>query len=153
MTKIQPFGCDVTAVSRKQKNEFLSLLNKYEKYETFWDGNFYCYFGIKEDGKTDAFFVKQFAKDAFTRLVPISEGIAILKQALGEEEQPKENDGWISVKDRLPKIGKDYLVTDGQACMVSAFRVEKQAWDFWSLTFWSSDHVTHWMPLPKRPNS
>ena len=29
---------------------------------------------------------------------------------------------WIRVKDRLPELGNDYLVTDGFACMVSAFR-------------------------------
>lgn len=157
MTKIQPFGCDVRKASDEERRELLRLLNEYEKLNWVacgsWTGNYYYYFGIKNDGKTDAFCVEKFAKEDFTRIIPISEGIAILKQALGEEEQPKENDGWISVKDRLPKIGKDYLVTDGQACMVSAFRVEKQAWDFWYLTFWSSDHVTHWMPLPKRPNS
>jgi hypothetical protein len=58
---------------------------------------------------------------------------------------------WISVETSLPEVGKDYLVTDGDACMVAAFRVEKQEWDFWSITWWSGEQVTHWMPLPKTP--
>ena len=152
MTKIQPFGVDVRGASAEKKREFLELLEK--KRNRKFPPNIVCnYYGVQDNDSVSACDGESLAHYFFTRIIPISEGIAILKQALGEEEQPKENDGWISVKDRLPKIGKDYLVTDGQACMVSAFRVEKQAWDFWSLTFWSSDHVTHWMPLPKRPNS
>ena len=150
MTKIPPFGCDVRNASAEQKREFIKLLEEIFDYKFISD---WAYYGLENYFRPDACDETEVAIRIFTRIIPISEGIAILKQALGEEEQPKENDGWISVKDRLPKIGKDYLVTDGQACMVSAFRVEKQAWDFWSLTFWSSDHVTHWMPLPKRPNS
>ena len=53
---------------------------------------------------------------------------------------------WISVKDRLPELGNDYLVTDGFACMVSVFRGNE--WDFWNIKWWSSEQVTHWMPLP-----
>lgn len=153
MTKIQPFGCDVRKASDEEKREFLELLDRYAPFEHGSPSGQSNFYGITRSGSWDGYMRKYSAKGSFKQIIPISEGIAILKQALGEEEQPKENDGWISVKDRLPKIGKDYLVTDGQACMVSAFRVKKQAWDFWSLTFWSSDHVTHWMPLPKRPNS
>ena len=58
---------------------------------------------------------------------------------------------WISVKDRLPKTGGDYLVTDGYACIVSAFRGNE--WDFWGIKWWSNKQVTHWMPLPKPPSN
>ena len=60
---------------------------------------------------------------------------------------------WISVKDRLPEDGGDYLVTDGFACMVSAFRSKNNEWDFWNIKWWSSEQVTHWMPLPKPPSN
>lgn len=94
MTKIQPFGCDVSKASDEEKKEFLRLLNEYEKLNWVacgsWTGNYYYYFGIKNDGKTDAFCVEKFAKEEFTHLIPISEGITILKQALREEKREAE---------------------------------------------------------------
>ena len=59
--------------------------------------------------------------------------------------------GWISVNDKLPTVKKDYLVTDGSACMVATFKLEKKEWDFWTIGWWSNDIVTHWMPLPSIP--
>lgn len=58
---------------------------------------------------------------------------------------------WISVKDRLPEKQCDYLVTDGDACMLAAFRIRNYEWDFYRNDFWDSDLVTHWMPLPQPP--
>jgi len=58
---------------------------------------------------------------------------------------------WISVSDRLPDDENDYLVTDGDACMVSTFRMESQSWDLHGLWWWSSSEVTHWQPLPPPP--
>lgn len=55
---------------------------------------------------------------------------------------------WISVKDRLPEIRKDYLVTDGCACMVAEFMIKSQEWNFFGISWWSNGDVTHWMPLP-----
>lgn len=74
---------------------------------------------------------------------------------LNNETKPSEKPmfaaGWISVETKLPEVGNDYLVTDGAACMVAAFRVEKREWDFWSIKWWSSEQVTHWMHLPPIP--
>jgi len=67
------------------------------------------------------------------------------------EAKPVLVAGWISVNEKLPVVVKDYLVTDGAACMVAAFRLEKQEWDFWSIGWWSNEQVTHWMPLPSIP--
>ena len=58
---------------------------------------------------------------------------------------------WISVDDRLPEIGRDYLVTDGIVCMVAAFRTQAGIWDFWTIKWWDTSDVTHWMPLPEPP--
>ena len=58
---------------------------------------------------------------------------------------------WISVKERLPDDGKDYLVTDGAVCMVAAFRCDVNKFDFWTIHWWSNEEVTHWMPLPEPP--
>lgn len=67
------------------------------------------------------------------------------------DELKKDNCKWISVHDRLPNTQNDYLVTDGYACMVAAFIPETQNWDLWAIGWWSSDQVTHWMPLPPTP--
>jgi len=59
---------------------------------------------------------------------------------------------WIPVEVRLPEIEEDYLVTNGRAQMVAAFRTSTKTWDFWyNNSFWDSDEVTHWMPLPPKP--
>jgi len=68
-----------------------------------------------------------------------------------EIERLKGEREWISVKDRLPEIWKDYLVTDGGACMVAEFMIESQEWNFFGISWWSNGHVTHWMPLPEPP--
>jgi len=72
--------------------------------------------------------------------------------------------GWISVKDRLPKRPSRVLVAYRKA--FNAFRPEQQrrqvyearysggAWRFLAppLKNRKSDHVTHWMPMPKYPS-
>lgn len=59
---------------------------------------------------------------------------------------------WISVKDGLPEDGKDYLVTDGDACMVAAYNNGIKKWNFFVIDHYlDSKDVTHWMPLPEPP--
>ena len=59
---------------------------------------------------------------------------------------------WIPVEVRLPEIEYDYLVTNGRAQMVAAFRTSTKTWDFWdNSSFWDNDEVTHWKPLPPLP--
>ena len=59
---------------------------------------------------------------------------------------------WIPVEVRLPEIEYDYLVTNGRAQMVAAFRTSTKTWDFWdNSSFWDNDEVTHWRPLPPKP--
>ena len=86
MTKIQPFGCDVRKASDEEKREFLELLNGYEKSGIFCTGK-WNFYGIKENSAVDAFDSVIIAEKYFTRIIPISEGISILKKALGEEEK------------------------------------------------------------------
>jgi hypothetical protein len=62
-----------------------------------------------------------------------------------------DEQGWISVTDRLPIKGGEYLVTDGASQMVARFD-SSGVWDFYdNNTWWYSDDVTHWMPLIKSP--
>lgn len=63
-------------------------------------------------------------------------------------ENHKIQNGWVSVKNSLPTVDKDYLVTDGSCCMVSRFIAEQQKWYFWSISWWANEDVTHWMNLP-----
>jgi hypothetical protein len=62
---------------------------------------------------------------------------------------------WISVKDRLPKIGEWVLINGPEVCQRVASPSSSWDWEF----AWATDHhsfyeptcVTHWMPLPEAP--
>lgn len=54
---------------------------------------------------------------------------------------------WISVKDRLPSIGEDVLVYDGEWFHVDYLNNSDSV--DWGRCF----DVTHWMPLPNAPES
>jgi hypothetical protein len=62
---------------------------------------------------------------------------------------------WISVKDRLPKADDFCLVNTEFDCI----RIAQYGWESWRFNdaYSSSEHpksyVTHWMPLPKPPES
>lgn len=65
-------------------------------------------------------------------------------------------DGWISVEDRLPKVGETVLFT-GKNSYGNRF-ITQRGWfdgDFWRRNdgdkVYPSTPVTHWMPLPEPP--
>jgi hypothetical protein len=88
------------------------------------------------------------------------EGFLAGYQAAKESNSPEKpddcnssnnSDGWISVKDRLPERGENYLVlfrVRGDKHSPAQFEITwfDNTWDFPS-TF----EVTHWMPMPKPP--
>ena len=56
---------------------------------------------------------------------------------------------WVSVKEELPKIGKDVLVLreDGEMQVAHQYNEEITRW--WSVDgFPLKNNITHWMPLP-----
>ena len=59
----------------------------------------------------------------------------------------EQNNGWISVKDRLPEPKTVVLAhcTNGRMLTVGYFDKD--------LDFLKSGRVTHWMPLPQKPES
>ena len=64
----------------------------------------------------------------------------------------KSNNGWISVKDRLPKDDGDYLVyTREEYIGLFWFDRDEKEWTEESDFPCLEGYVTHWMPLPEPP--
>ncbi|WP_419692872.1 DUF551 domain-containing protein [Mannheimia haemolytica] len=61
-----------------------------------------------------------------------------------------ENNGWISVKDRLPEIRKEVLITNN-FIMIAQFNGESWFKSGGILGIQPVYGVTHWQPLPKLP--
>ncbi len=58
---------------------------------------------------------------------------------------------WISVKDRLPTVCDDYLVTDWEFHEIAHFNLSG-VWDIYDGgSPVRSERITHWMPLPELP--
>lgn len=104
----QPFCCDITSGTDKERNEFERLYSMASNDK--W-GFLHRYYGYKH-GKWKYEPYNLSAIQYFSRILPLSEGIAILKQMVGEGE--KENDGWISVKDRLPETLETVWISNGK---------------------------------------
>ena len=77
-----------------------------------------------------------------------------IKEAAREDfiEIAKTDNGWISVKDELPKTNGTYLVYDGENVYSAEYEKGR------TVSEWTDDYegycdieVTHWMPLPKAP--
>ena len=58
--------------------------------------------------------------------------------------------GWISVKDRMPELEGDYLVTDGH-CVPWKCRLLKLAGVKGWVNGASNPVINYWMPLPEPP--
>lgn len=62
-------------------------------------------------------------------------------------------DGWISVKDRLPKIGVKCLIVDGKGDIAIGEQIDKEQriWQWKDSDFYARGGITHWRPLPESP--
>ncbi|OQA11748.1 MAG: hypothetical protein BWY67_00735 [Bacteroidetes bacterium ADurb.Bin397] len=80
---IPPFGCDVRNASAEQRKEFLELLEKRGGHFAYF--GIWPYYGINAKGKSDGWYNERIAIEQFGSIIPIEQGIAILK---GEEEKP-----------------------------------------------------------------
>ena len=66
-----------------------------------------------------------------------------------QEQESKPTNGWISVKDRLPRCGDRVITTDGVfAC--EAFLSISGKWVRNGIG-WIESEITHWMPMPAQP--
>ena len=71
-----------------------------------------------------------------------------------QEQESKPLNGWISVQDRLPEVGR-YVVCIAKRNPFSRFmpmvaRIEKNGWVN-PITEQYISEVTHWMPIPQQP--
>ena len=60
---------------------------------------------------------------------------------------------WVSVKDRLPKIGEEVLVFSGKSIDVYAFNVMcgENIWEDERWRWCYVEDIDYWMPLPEPP--
>lgn len=74
------------------------------------------------------------------------------KPSAQEEEQESKPDGWISVKDRLPKDSKEVLLyqkTPKERIFIDRLIFHHSDGMKWERH--SRYDITHWRPLPKQP--
>ena len=75
--------------------------------------------------------------------------IADLEQKLSETELRLKNSEWIKCSDRLPEeTNKYYLTFEGDYMDCAFLNVEYK----WYVEGNKIKGITHWMPLPKKPN-
>ena len=80
-----PFCCDITSGSEQERNEFKRLFK--EASENEWSFNNSCY-GFNYLNEWDSWNRLENIKMYFNgNILPLSEGIAILKEMVGEEEK------------------------------------------------------------------
>jgi hypothetical protein len=96
---------------------------------------------------------KQMLHEAVRIMTPTDE---IAEDVLGASNVPEKPDGWISVKDRLPEIGVDVLISYGRLPFYHLAFLTHNGDIQWfngnhSNIEYSLDDVTHWMPLPAPP--
>lgn len=80
----QPFCCDITSGTKEEQNEFKRLLEKASKEQWQFDN---YYYGYDKYGSWDNWKKSDTAIKLFTRIIPLSEGISILKKMVGEEDK------------------------------------------------------------------
>lgn len=105
--------------------------------------------------------VEQYSKGEIATQDYFRDEIKIAKEAILSDFNQENNEGWISVEDRLPEKNGIYFIYDG----IEVLRAHRRA-DKWTLETgeykrgmytecftrhdWT-EFVTHWMPLPKPP--
>jgi len=85
-----PFCCDINSGSVEERNEFKRLFNLASKRGFLFKA---LYYGIDKDGGFDCEnnnWDNRLSK--FTRIIPLSEGITILKEMVGEGPKTKVNE-------------------------------------------------------------
>ncbi len=95
---IQPFSCNIKSGTKKERDEFKRLFVKSSNKGLRFN---FVYYGYDIYGSWNMWATADLAKKNFTRILPLSEGIEILKGMVGEVEEVKV--GWQDVKDEPPQ--------------------------------------------------
>ena len=83
--------------------------------------------------------------DVINRMIALLTAIDALEQDSTVEAEP--DNGWISVKDRMPEEGVDVLVYLNRKDADVDF-VDRESGNFF---YYDEGEVTHWRPLPEPP--
>ena len=84
-----PFCCDTNSGSEQERNEFKRIFEKASEVDWSFNSNYY---GFNYLNEWDSWNRLENIKMYFNgNILPLSEGIAILKKMIGEEEKPKED--------------------------------------------------------------
>ena len=88
-------------------------------------------------------------------MVVISDALKGVPNYVIDHMELKANvDNWISVKDRLPDNVKDVIVCDEFELVYPAYYYTFDECWMYSFTVERCGHrITHWMPLPQKPES
>ena len=115
-----PFCCDINSGSAEERNEFKRLFQKVSNLN--WR---FRYYGINNNGFFDCWNDTKYAWHFFTRIIPLSEGIAILKEMVGEEtKQPTDLK---VVRDRIvDAVHKSLQWKDGEIGGVDMIQLEQR---------------------------
>lgn len=76
--------------------------------------------------------------------------VSELEAEKGWNERAQENE-WISVKDRLPEVGKVVLAFGTRSATTGMFQGVSTRKDCWWWKGHPFKHVSYWMPLPEPP--
>jgi hypothetical protein len=113
-------------------------------------------------------FIEQLRKSGMYKVTEEKNGNVWILRAdliLPKKYEAEPDNGWISVKDRLPEYDKTVLVVNEDGYMHTAVRIKGSIAriDEWQIKFgvyfidndvWEEDEqgkITHWQPLPKPP--
>lgn len=77
--------------------------------------------------------------------------MAIAALRAQQDQESKPLNGWISVKDRLPRCGDKVIITDG-VFVSEAFLSIRHKWVRDGFD-WIASEITHWMPMPEPPRT
>ena len=108
-----PFCCDITSGTEQEQDEFKRLY-RIASHNNTW-GFMSTYYGIYVKRMFDYWESQERAINSFTRIIPLSEGIQILKEMVGEETEPKEDDNLkLALKEAISLLKRttEYEVMD-----------------------------------------
>lgn len=82
-----PFCCDITSGKPEEQKEFKKLFDEASNFSWWYLERYYGY--LLQD-KFSCYTTLEIATKRHPNIIPLTEGISILKEMVGEEEKPNE---------------------------------------------------------------